>query len=431
MALTDETALGPVRQTSMSPRARDRWRWVLPAAAVVAGLGLTYLVGHDGSPLWRLVRLAVTGALTALLAVRLGRARRPERSALAFAAGLVALPVGIGVALPFAASSGFDAMSTAGVLTLAGGLVLALAGWLGLVRSTPGWWRLVVAPVLALALVTSCWTLGVAVAATNVPPTELGAATPADRGLSYRDVTFTTADGVRLSGWYVPSSNGAAVVVLHGAGSTRSAVLDQAAVLARHGYGVLLFDARGHGLSEGRAMDFGWYGDADVGAAVSFLDSQPDVDPSRIAALGLSMGGEEAIGAAAVDPRIRAVVAEGATTRVAADRAWLSDAYGWRGTLQEGVEWLQYSITDLLTAAHSPSSLRSAVRAAAPRPVLLIAGGSVPDEPWADRFIRSASPASVELWVVSDAGHTGGLHAHPVAWEHRVVGFLDRTFRGT
>ena len=47
----------------------------------------------------------------------------------------------------------------------------------------------------------------------------------------------------------------------------RSAVLDQAAVLARHGYGVLLYDARGMGRSGGRAMNFGWYGDRDLAAA--------------------------------------------------------------------------------------------------------------------------------------------------------------------
>ena len=112
------------------------------------------------------------------------------------------------------------------------------------------------------------FVVGPAVAATNVPRPEIGA-TPASAGLAYQDVTLTTADGVRLAGWYVPSSNGAAVVLRHGAGSTRSNVLPEAEVLARHGFGVLLVDARGHGQSDGRAMDFGWHGDADIDAANS------------------------------------------------------------------------------------------------------------------------------------------------------------------
>lgn len=174
----------------------------------------------------------------------------------------------------------------------------------------------------------------------HVPRTGVGTTTPADRGLPYRDVEFRTGDGVRLSGWYVPSRAGAAVVLVHGAGSTRSSVLDHAVVLGRAGYGVLLFDARGHGRSGGRAMDFGWYGDADIAAAVTFLQAEPDVDDERIAAVGMSMGGEEAIGAAAGDARIKAVVAEGATNRSAGDKAWLSDEYGLRGALQEGLERL-------------------------------------------------------------------------------------------
>jgi dipeptidyl aminopeptidase/acylaminoacyl peptidase len=262
------------------------------------------------------------------------------------------------------------------------------------------------------------------VAVNNVPRTEVRTTTPAQTGLAFTDVEFVTADGVRLSGWYIPSVNGAAVVALHGAGSTRSDVLDHAVVLARHGYGVLLFDARGHGRSGGRAMDFGWYGDLDTAAAVSFLAASRDVDRQRIAAVGLSMGGEMAIGAAASDPRIRAVVAEGATNRVAADKNYLSEAYGIRGAIQEGVDWLMYAVTDLLTSADAPMSLRAAAAAAAPRPLLLIAGGAVPDEPRAASHIQRDN-AAVQVWEVPDTGHTRALYTQPAQWEQRVIAFLD------
>ena len=104
---------------------------------------------------------------------------------------------------------------------------------------------------------------------TDVRP-EIGA-TPASKGLIYEGLTVTTDDGVRLAGWYVASTNRAAVVLLHGAGSTRSDVLDEAAVLAGDEFGVLMIDARGHGDSGGQAMDFGWYGDAGIAAATRFL----------------------------------------------------------------------------------------------------------------------------------------------------------------
>ena len=212
-------------------------------------------------------------------------------------------------------------------------------------------------------------------------------------------------------------------MLLHGAGSTRSAVLDHAALLARHGYGVLLFDARGHGRSAGRAMDLGWFGDEDVRGAVSFLAAQPEVS-GAIGAVGMSMGGEEAIGAAASDRRIRAVVAEGATNRTAADRAWLPDEYGIRGWLQRPIDWLTYAAADVLTEAHPPMSLRSAAAAAAPTPMLLIAAGDAPDETRAGRYIQSGSPPTVEIWEVPETRHTEALTTHPAEWEARVMTFL-------
>ena len=163
-----------------------------------------------------------------------------------------------------------------------------------------------------------------------------------------------------LAGWYVPSANGAAVVLLHGAGSTRSDVLPQAAVLARAGFGVLLVDARGHGGSGGRAMDFGWHGDADIAAATDYLAARPDVDADRIGAVGMSMGGEEAIGATATNRLLRAVVAEGATARTAADEAWLSDRYGTAGRCKN-------SSNGSRTGSPTPSRMHRCRRRAGPR----------------------------------------------------------------
>lgn len=341
-----------------------------------------------------------------------------------FVAGSVALAVGIGYGVP-QLDAGRGAGIVTGIASTVAGCLLIGTATVILVRRVRGWWRLVLVPVLVAFVLVALMSLGQAVAATYVPRQAIGSSTPARSGLTYTDVVFRTSDGAELSGWYIPSTNGAAIAMLHGAGATRSDVLDQAVVLARHGYGVLLFDARGHGRSGGRAMDFGWYGDQDVGAAVSYLESRPDVEPARIGVLGLSMGGEEAIGAAARDSRIRAVVAEGATNRTTADRAWLSDRYGWRGTLQEGVEWLTYQATDVLTRAGEPISLRDAVAAAAPRPVLLITAGTRPDEKYADDYIRSGSPDTVQVWVVPGSGHTAGLRTDPAQWEQRVGTFFD------
>jgi uncharacterized protein len=383
------------------------------------------LVGRDGSAGWRGARVVAVAAVTVGAWWVLRRAGTIWRGLVAVIAGLLATAVGVGIALPHVTKVGFTAVSLPGLACLAAGLVLVAGGTGTLLRATRPWWRIPIVVGLLVAAYAVVFILGVAVAATNVPRTAVDLDTPRAHGLAYEDVTFSTADDVALSGWYVPSRNGAAVVLLHGAGSTRSAVLAHAVVLADDGFGVLLYDARGHGRSQGRAMDFGWYGDLDVAAAVDFVAGQAGVEPGRLAALGLSMGGEEALGAAASDPRVRAVVAEGATTRVAGDKAWLSDLHGVRGWVQEQLDRAMYATADVLTAASPPIRLQDAVARTSPRPILLITAGAVPDERHAATHIQAGSPATVQVWTASGAGHTRSLAVHPAEWEDRVVSFLE------
>jgi len=395
-------------------------------AAVGVGVPLGFLVGRDGSPVWQAVRVLEVALLTAVaIAMILGLGRRWRGGAL-LVVGIVGTAVGTGFAPAWLAKAGVGIVPAVAVIALAAGLASLVFGLIDLGGSPGGWQRWAAVIVLLLCSAVLLLSLGIAVAATNGPPTDLGTRTPADRGLPFEDAAFTTDDGVLLSGWYLPSANRAAVVLLHGSGSTRSSVLDQAEVLARGGYGVLLFDSRGHGRSGGRAMDFGWFGDSDIGAAVTYLQQRPEVDRERIAALGLSMGGEEAIGAAAGDDRLRGVIAEGATGRTAADKAWMADAYGFNGWIQQRVDGLTYWFTDLLTSADPPISLREAVARTAPRPLLLITAGEVPDELRAADYIRAAAPDAVEVWEVPRAGHTEALATAPAEWEARVLAFLDR-----
>src|SRR3954452_4026119 len=220
------------------------------------------------------------------------RRPRPVRAALAVLTGSVAVAVGVGLGVPHLMKNDPGLLAATGVVILAVGAVLLLTGSVALVRSLHGWWSRVLAVLVVFALVVvSLVSLGQAVAATSVPRIGVGPDTPGRHGLTAVDASFRTNDGVALSGWYIPSTNGAAVALLHGAGSTRSAVLEHAGGLARHGDGVLLYDARGHGRSDGRAMEFGWYGDDDLGGAVSWLIGRPDVRDGHIAAVGMSMGG--------------------------------------------------------------------------------------------------------------------------------------------
>ena len=398
--------------------------WVQGASELL-GVSLAVLVGRQGSWAWQTLRVVVVGLLTLGVVLLVRRAADAVVGAVALALGVLGTVAGVGIGAVHLAKAGLVLSSAAGLAALASGLMLLVLGGWQLTRLLPGWWRLAALPAAFLLFQFVLVPVTPAVAGTNPAPTEVGDRTPAYLDLPFAEAAFTTADGVPLSGWYIPSTNGAAVAVLHGSGSTRSGVLDQAAVLARHGYGVLLYDDRGHGRSGGAGMDFGWWGDLDVAAAVSYLESRPDVEPGRIGVLGLSMGGEQAINAAATDSRIRAVVAEGVQPKLPADTPQRPP--GLEGLTERAVDVISFATARLLTRAPTPLPQREAVAAVAPRPLLLIAGeGEVP----AARALQAVAPSTVSLWELPDTPHTAGLAQHRDAWTARVTAFFDANLSG-
>jgi uncharacterized protein len=353
------------------------------------------------------------------------RLQHPElAAAIAAVVGISATAVGAGIGVRHVTKTGFTTTSVLGLTLLVVGLALLTSAGVVAWRTLHRWRRLWLVPTALVSLLV-IWPATEGTMLGLAPRNSLGLATPAAGGLTYSDVNFGTSDGIRLSAWYVPSTNHAAVVAVPGAGSTRTGTLDQAAVLARHGYGVLMIDPRGQGRSGGRAMDAGWYGDRDISAAVRFLQHQAGVDADRIGVLGMSMGGEEAIGAAGADPAIRAVVAEGATHRTAADKAGYLPG-GITGTIQRGMDQLTYGVAALFSSASEPRTLRSAITSAPQTPFLLIAGGQAVDEAEAVAYLRSAAPDRVQTWTVSGASHTQALATDPAEWTARVTAFLDR-----
>jgi uncharacterized protein len=106
------------------------------------------------------------------------------------------------------------------------------------------------------------------------------------------EVAFTTADGLRLGGWFVPAgavgnpaSRSPAVLVCNGNGGNRSL---RAALAA-----VLLFDYRGYGGNPGHPSEEGLA--ADARAARAYLAGRAEVDPERLVYLGESLGAAVAL----------------------------------------------------------------------------------------------------------------------------------------
>lgn len=197
-------------------------------------------------------------------------------------------------------------------------------------------------------------------------------------------------------------------------------------MLVRHGYGVLLVDMRGQGESEGDPNAFGWVSAADVDAAIAWLRERPDVDARRIGGLGLSVGGEVLIEAAAGNDGIRAVVSDGAGERSVRESAIRGPA-GWPSLALAAVTT---TATAVLSGELPPPSLETLVARIAPRPLLLVhAGRGGGGEDLNPEYHAAARPPK-ELWEIEEAGHVEGIRARPREYEERVVGFLDRALLG-
>ena len=247
--------------------------------------------------------------------------------------------------------------------------------------------------------------------------------TPADLGLKYEDVTFPTRDGLTLSGWYIPSQNGAAIIAAHARNGNRTGMIYHADFLARHGYGVLLFDLRGHGESQGELWLYGWQGHLDILGAVAYLQNRPDVKPNRIGALGLSAGSEVVLHAAAVNDQIKAVVSDGADFRTLQDMYLAADPATWA----YAPGWLLYfSALTAISGVPSPPSLADLVPQIAPRPLLLIAAGTAKaEEIKFNRIYYAAAGEPKQLWELPDSTHIRGLFSHPEEYQDKVLTFFD------
>lgn len=114
--------------------------------------------------------------------------------------------------------------------------------------------------------------------------------TPRDVGIPFEEVALLAADGIRLHGWAVDAPSAAPwILFCHGNGGNIAGRLDTVAAFRRMGCGLLMFDYRGYGRSEGTPSEAGLYADAE--AAWRYLAETRGIAAPRIVIYGESLGG--------------------------------------------------------------------------------------------------------------------------------------------
>lgn len=413
------------------PVARDRWE-IRATGCAIAVIGLHVLIDSfvdvrpGVTPGDHLVSGLVPLVALTTLAVGLRRLRPGAVAAIAVLLG-IATTIG-GVAAPAAALARGElrASSVTGLLATLGGVALIVIGVATAIstrrRGGPRgrrWARrgAIGAMMFATALFVAAPTgMGYAVANRSGPDHTVGPI-----GRQVEPVSLRTPDGLTLAAGYVPSRNGAAVIVFPGVAGER--VTARAEMLTRHGYGVLVVEPRGNGASDGDPNLLGWSGEGDLVAAVDFLATRPDVESGRIGGLGLSVGGELMIQAGAHDARLAAVVSEGAGTRSVGEDL--------RTPFPASLVQLPFSMaataaTAVFSDSLPPARLGDLVGELAPRPLLLIWSTPGQGGEWFNPDYHDLAGPTAEIWEIPNSGHVDGLEERPVEYERRVIEFLDR-----
>jgi uncharacterized protein len=240
----------------------------------------------------------------------------------------------------------------------------------------------------------------------------------------YEEITLLTADGLRLSGWWLPQPTSQRVVIgLAGHRSSKSDLLGIGSGLWRAGNNVLLFDWRSRGQSDVAQHSLAYYELRDAEAAVAYALKR--LPTARIGLMGFSMGASVALLLGAREPRIAAIAADSPFTGIAEVVA--------HGAAQLRLPpQLVVPMADRLTSwryGYRFGAVRpiEAVAAISPRPLLLIHGAAdslIPVSHAHELFDAAREPK--QCWIVEGAEHCGAYFADRTGYVARAAGFFEQ-----
>jgi pimeloyl-ACP methyl ester carboxylesterase len=248
---------------------------------------------------------------------------------------------------------------------------------------------------------------------------------PPDLPFEMEEVTFEGGDQLRMAGWQVPSQNGATIILLHGYGGNRTAMLWHAKRLVGAGYGVLMYDERASGESEGTRRSYGWEDPRDVQGAIRFIG-----DEEQIGIAGCSIGAQIALQSAAYYPELEAVWADGPSSVRARDLPPPKDPIVALIVLGNySLDWVYEISLDI----NAPAPMIEIIDDISPRPIMLVGGGQPhplggsEGETMIPRYARYAGP-NAQTWVIPEAFHCDGPARRPDEYAERMVEFFDTAF---
>lgn len=249
---------------------------------------------------------------------------------------------------------------------------------------------------------------------------------------SFENWSLITDDGLKLHAYYLPAKKATnqTVLLAHGYAGRSEQMSSFAQMYYEDlGYNVLLPDARGHGLSEGDYIGFGWPERKDVVKWIQMIVEHTGAE-AQIVLHGVSMGAATVMMASGEElpPQVKAIVADCGYTSVADELAY---------QLKRMYKLPSFPIlpsTSLLTKLRAGYSFKEASALEQVKksktPILFIHGGGdlfVPTE-MVYRLYENG-PAEKRLFVVPGAGHGLARQFDPEGYDGEVTEFIGAYVR--
>lgn len=258
--------------------------------------------------------------------------------------------------------------------------------------------------------------------------------TPINYGAKgFESVQISRPDGANISGWYVAPTiqKDNVVILLHGADNNRHATDWHAQQLIGAGYGVLMYDLRGHGESYGKLTMFNDVEShtGDLMAAVDFLNNNAGIKRNHMAVLGLSLG---------------AYITFNLNTRDLNQFAalWMDGLRGENFRAEPIPNTIsEYAMNILMTPLNPIGELYSGEKAPKSLPrftdiipnitkpkLMLVASGLDIEENAINKSFVPLIKDNKQIWFIENSWHIGGLLVAEDEYRNRMLAFFDAAF---
>ncbi len=241
---------------------------------------------------------------------------------------------------------------------------------------------------------------------------------PSDFGLEYGEVAFKSADGIKLSGWFIPhNKTKSAIIVMHGYPVEKGDLLGIAIFLSKD-FHVFLFDFRYFGKSEGSYTTAGYLETNDLLGAIEYLQKEKNI--TKIGLYGFSLGG--AVALMTNHSNIKAIVTDSTYAKLS---NMVEHIYRIFFIFKYPLVYLTklYGILFLGMNIDEASPVNGIKNSKIP--ILLIHAEKDSEIPLKEAYLLKEANPKAELWIIKYADHGKSYASNVEKYEEKVIGFFE------